>query len=68
MHGFEWKNQRGVEGVGFVRALRTLLTSNLPNIIPNLKSAIQVQLGKELDHNKLPNGKWNAHLLHEFSI
>lgn len=57
MHGFEWKNQRGVEGVGFVRALRTLLTSNLPRIIPNLKSAIQIQLEEELSHNKLLDGK-----------
>ena len=30
MHGFEWKDQRGIEGTGFVRALRTLLTSHLP--------------------------------------
>ncbi|CAH0025296.1 unnamed protein product, partial [Clonostachys rhizophaga] len=36
MHGFNWFNVRGTEGVGFVRALRTLLTNNLPQILPNL--------------------------------
>ncbi|KAH8124286.1 hypothetical protein ACSS6W_002448 [Trichoderma asperelloides] len=29
MHGFEWQNQRGIKGTGFVRALQSLLTSRL---------------------------------------
>jgi hypothetical protein len=36
MHGFNWHDRRGVEGVGFVRALRTLLTRRLPSIMPDL--------------------------------
>ncbi|KAF4631712.1 hypothetical protein G7Y89_g6427 [Cudoniella acicularis] len=36
MHGFNWFDRRGTEGVGFVRALRTLLTNNLPQILPDL--------------------------------
>lgn len=36
MNGFNWFDQRGVEGVGFVRTLRTLLTNNLPQILPDL--------------------------------
>lgn len=40
MHGFKWLDERGVEGVGFVRALRTLLTSHLPSILPDLRSVI----------------------------
>lgn len=40
MHGFNWHDERGVEGIGFVRALRTLLTSHLPSILPNLRLVI----------------------------
>ena len=36
MNGFNWFDRRGVEGVGFVRTLRTLLTNNLPQILPDL--------------------------------
>ncbi|KAI2466919.1 cytochrome P450 [Annulohypoxylon bovei var. microspora] len=36
MHGFNWFDKRGTEGVGFIRALRTLLTNNLPQILPHL--------------------------------
>ena len=48
MHGFEWKNQRGVEGTGFVRALRTLLTSHLTALAPDLMNTIRDTMDKEL--------------------
>lgn len=61
MHGFEWKDQRGIEGTGFVRALRTLLTSHLPVLMPDLMDTIGATLGKEfakqkavVDYRKLP--------------
>ena len=38
MHGFNWFDRRGTEGIGFVRALRTLLTNNLPKILPDLET------------------------------
>ncbi|POS73986.1 ent-kaurene oxidase [Diaporthe helianthi] len=38
MHGFDWFDGRGTEGVGFMRAIRTLLTNNLPEILPVLKT------------------------------
>jgi len=56
MHGFEWKDQRGIEGIGFVRALRTLLTSHLPVVLPNLNSAIANEFEKELRECKAVNG------------
>ncbi|MCJ1352523.1 MAG: hypothetical protein MMC33_002507 [Icmadophila ericetorum] len=40
MSGFNWFDRRGTEGVGFVRALRTLLTNNMPAILPDLRIAI----------------------------
>ena len=57
MNGFEWRNQRGVEGTGFVRALRSLLTSHLPAVLPNLGAAITDQVERELTSCKLINGK-----------
>ncbi|TRX87807.1 hypothetical protein FHL15_011300 [Xylaria flabelliformis] len=44
MYGFNWFDRRGTEGVGFIRALRTLLTNNLPQILPGLTTIIKVRL------------------------
>ncbi|RYP36696.1 hypothetical protein DL767_003258 [Monosporascus sp. MG133] len=42
MHGFSWYDLRGTEGLGFERALRTLLTSHLPEILPDLSRLVKV--------------------------
>lgn len=52
MYGFEWKDQRGVEGTGFVRAIRTLLTARLPELLPRLSEVIQNQVSKESSYAK----------------
>lgn len=57
MHGFEWKDQRGVEGIGFVRALRSLLTSHLPTLIPDLETAISVQFDLSLKDSNYAGGQ-----------
>jgi hypothetical protein len=44
MHGFNWYDRRGTEGVGFVRALRTMLTHNLPNLLPDLGVMIKERI------------------------
>ncbi|KAI0481793.1 cytochrome P450 [Xylaria cf. heliscus] len=44
MHGFNWFDRRGTEGIGFVRALRTLLTNNVPKLLPELGRVVQQQL------------------------
>ena len=49
MHGFEWQNERGVEGTGFVRALRSLLTSHLPALLPRLESAVAVGMRENIE-------------------
>lgn len=56
MHGFEWKDQRGIEGVGFVRALRTLLTSRLPVLLPKLDAAIASELEAQIQAHKDQKG------------
>ncbi|KAI0118646.1 cytochrome P450 [Nemania sp. FL0031] len=48
MSGFEWQQQRGIEGTGFVRALRSLLTSHLPYFRADLENAIRQTLREEL--------------------
>ncbi|KAL6803841.1 cytochrome P450 [Trichoderma sp. SZMC 28012] len=44
MYGFEWQDQRGIEGTGFVRALRSLLTSHLPKFQPDLERIVKSSL------------------------
>ena len=56
MQGFEWKDQRGIEGVGFVRAIRTLLTTHLPVLLPKLETSISTQFERELKEYKDLNG------------
>jgi hypothetical protein len=53
MHGFEWKDQRGIEGTGFVRALRILMTQNLDYFIPKISSTIEEQLENEIGKNSV---------------
>lgn len=53
MHGFEWKDQRGVEGIGFVRALRTLMTQNLNHFTPKISSMIEHQLDIEIGNTSV---------------
>ena len=52
MHGFEWKDQRGIEGTGFVRAIRDLLTSRLPQLVPKLSFTISKALKTEKEKAK----------------
>ena len=47
MAGFNWHNQRGIDGIGFVRALRTLLTNHLPS----LTDEVRVLVAKTFEEN-----------------
>ncbi|RYP59192.1 hypothetical protein DL769_008649 [Monosporascus sp. CRB-8-3] len=54
MHGFNWFDRRGTEGVGFIRALRTLLVNNLPDILPSLSPMIRARFEQlHLDHTQV---------------
>ncbi|KAL3953919.1 hypothetical protein ACCO45_011875 [Purpureocillium lilacinum] len=61
MYGFEWQDQRGVEGTGFVRALRSLLTSHLPQFQPDLERILNESMEKELGTIR-PDGYAHAKL------
>ena len=57
MHGFNWFDQRGTEGIGFVRALRTLLTNHTPDILPDLGLAIAENFARLHSEHPTVNGK-----------
>ncbi|KAI1330302.1 cytochrome P450 [Xylariaceae sp. FL0255] len=48
MHGFEWREQRGAEGTGFVRALRSRMTSHLALFQPSIEKIIQTTIEEEV--------------------
>ncbi|CAG9957158.1 unnamed protein product [Clonostachys rosea f. rosea IK726] len=56
MQNFNWFDRRGIDGVGFVRAIRTLLTNNLPQILPDLSAIIGSRLEEMGDSYPTVNG------------
>ena len=65
MHGFNWFDRRGTEGVGFVRALRTLLTNNMPFILSDLRVAIVSNFVRMHAEHQIINGKYLVVVPHE---
>lgn len=57
MTGFNWLDERGIEGIGFVKAVRTLLTNNIPSIIPDIQRAISDKFSALLADHKSVNGR-----------
>ncbi|KEY71528.1 hypothetical protein S7711_08908 [Stachybotrys chartarum IBT 7711] len=56
MQAFNWFDRRGTEGVGFIRALRTLLTNNLPQILPTLGSIIRIRFQEMHENHRVMQG------------
>lgn len=56
MHGFNWHDERGREGIGFVRALRNVSTVHLPPMIPDLMTIISNGLVEGISSGKKFNG------------
>jgi hypothetical protein len=56
MNGFNWHDQRGIEGIGFVRTLRTLLTTHLPKLTPGVRAIIDRSFAEELGCTGTANG------------
>ncbi|KXX76907.1 Ent-kaurene oxidase [Madurella mycetomatis] len=55
MNGFNWHDQRGIEGIGFVRTLRTLLTTHLPKLTPGVRAIIDRTFSEELGSSETVN-------------
>ncbi|KAL5121805.1 hypothetical protein ACEQ8H_000020 [Pleosporales sp. CAS-2024a] len=64
MHGFNWFDRRGTEGVGFIRALRTLLTNNLPSILPDLSCIVRTRFEQLHAHHPVKHGKTHSPVYH----
>lgn len=60
MNGFNWFDRRGVEEVGFVRTLRTLLTNNIPQLLPDLGVLTRTRWKELLSNKKSIAGKSSA--------
>ena len=60
MHGFNWFDRRGTEGVGFIKALRTLLTNNLRHILPELRMAIAEDFAEMYAKDPMVNGTYET--------
>jgi hypothetical protein len=61
MHGFNWFDTRGTEGVGFVRALRTHLTGNLPQVLPDLGVIIRTRFAELHYSHSMIDGAQSSH-------
>lgn len=57
MNGFNWFDRRGVEGIGFVRTLRTLLTNNIPQLLPDLGLLTRTRWAESLGNKEAVNGQ-----------
>ncbi|KAL2786711.1 cytochrome P450 [Aspergillus keveii] len=64
MHRFNWFDRRGTEGVGFIRALRTLLTNNIPQILPSLSMLINTSLTDLLAEHPIVDGSRHSPVYH----
>lgn len=56
MNGFNWHDQRGIEGIGFVKTLRTLLTRHLPQLTPGVRVIIDRTFAQEVGSGNTVNG------------
>ena len=57
MQGYDWPEQRSTDEIGFVRAVRTLLTSNLSTLRPALHRTIVSELEGQLSQCKSLGGQ-----------
>jgi hypothetical protein len=58
MHNFNWFDQRGVEGTPLVRALRTLLTNHVPDILPDIHRAIAAKFDQKIQSFPVTDGEF----------
>lgn len=57
MQKFNWFDKRGVDGMPLVRTLRTLLTNNIPEILPEIRLAISALFDEMHDKHPVVDGK-----------
>lgn len=57
MLGHNWLDERGAEGIGYVRAVGTLFPRQLLNIMPDMQRIIRESFDTLLEEHKTPGGE-----------
>lgn len=57
MHGFNWVDGKGAAEFGLARALRTVLTRNIPQLLPDVTKVVQQRLADLRMEHQVVNGK-----------
>ncbi|KAL9601988.1 MAG: hypothetical protein Q9179_002680 [Wetmoreana sp. 5 TL-2023] len=57
MHNFDWFDKRGTEGTPLVKTLRTLLTNNITEILPDIRLAVSAIFDQKYDSHPVINGE-----------
>ncbi len=57
MLGHNWLDERGAEGIGYVRAVGTLFPRQLLNIMPDMQRIVRESFEAIAEANKSQNGK-----------
>ena len=52
MKGYTWPDQRVIDELGFVRAIRTLLTRHLSILLPSINQTITLEFERQLNKCK----------------
>lgn len=57
MLGHNWLDERGAEGIGYVKAVGTLLPERMRDIMPNMRVNIKRSFDRELSRVQSASGK-----------
>lgn len=60
MSGHNWLDERGAEGIGYVKALATLLPNQIPKIVPEMLSNVSQTFDAVYAEHKLVDGEWSC--------
>ncbi|KAK4220739.1 putative cytochrome P450 E-class, group IV [Podospora fimiseda] len=57
MSKFNWMDKRGAEGVPLIRTLRVMLTSHLPEVLPDIRRSLNVLMDDTFESLSTKDGK-----------
>lgn len=56
MSNFNWLDKRGVDGTPLIKTLRTLLTNNIPQILPSIRIAVSSKIDAVVENLATTHG------------
>lgn len=57
MTNFNWLDKRGSEGMPLIRTLRTLLTNNIPQVLPDIQLSVSERFDRTYESHLSTNGR-----------